>query len=266
MSYFESIFLGIIQGLTEFLPISSSGHLVLFETFFQLNIDKNTLKGFDVILHLGTLLAIFYYFRTDLLALWHGVRQAYQTKTCNNEAQLVRNLILATLPALFVGFFFNNFLDVYFRNVPMVALMLFMTGLLLFLSEKIPAIKKKTQINLKSALVIGLAQSIALIPGISRSGTTISIAMLQGITREKAARFSFLLAIPAISAATGYILLKAFLGKIDFPALPILFVGFMASLVSSYLCISFLMNFIRKHSLAWFSLYLWIISSLLLIF
>lgn len=265
MSYFESIFLGVLQGLTEFLPISSSGHLVLFEAFFKLKIPEETLKGFDVVLHFGTLLAILYYFRVDLFAIWNGLKKAHQTKACNTEAQLFRNLILATIPALFVGFFFNDFLDAYFRNVTMVAVMLFLTGIILFFGEKFPAQKTETQVGLKSAFLIGLAQSIALIPGVSRSGSTISMAMFLGITREKAARFSFLMAIPAISAATGYILLKAFLGKIIFPDISLLLLGFFASLFSSYFCVSFLMHFIRKYPLSIFSWYLWLISGILIL-
>lgn len=265
MTYFQAIFLGIIQGLTEFLPVSSSGHLVLFEHFLNINFDETMLKGFDVILHCGTLLAIIFYFQKDLKQLWQGFVEAVQTKTCNANARVVRNLFLATVPALFVGFFWNDFLDENFRNVKAVGAMLILTGMLLFLGEKFPKQKKQTAINLKQSFFIGCAQAIALIPGISRSGSTISVAMLQGINRETAARFSFLMAIPAISAATGYVLLKAFLGEIFFPAFSILLIGFLTSFLSSYLCVKFLMQFIRKHSLSVFSYYLFVVGLFLIL-
>lgn len=263
MSYFEALILGILQGVTEFLPISSSGHLVLLEHFLNLKIAESTLKGFDVILHFGTLLAIILYFKGDILKILKGVKAAIQTKTCNTDAYLFRNIILATIPILIVGFFFNDFLDENFRNPKMVALMLLITGVLLLFSEKFPRQKTEKIISLKKALIIGVVQSLALIPGISRSGSTIAIGMFQGVTRETAARFSFLIAIPAISAAVAYVCLQAILGKIVFPANTILLLGFLASFISSYLCVSFLMHFIRKYPLSFFSWYLFLVSGIL---
>ena len=265
MTYFDALFLGILQGLTEFLPVSSSGHLVLFESILGLEFNESTLKGFDVVLHFGTLLAIIIYFKNDLINLFKGVEKSLKTKKLDKESTLFRNLLIATIPALFVGFFFNDLLDELFRNVKSVGIMLGLTGLVLILSEKFPQKKQSREINLKESILIGIAQSIALIPGISRSGSTISTAMFQGISRDEAARFAFLMAIPAISAATGYILLKALLGKIVFPEIGLLLTGFIASLISSYLCVKFLMHFIRKHSLSIFSYYLFI-ASLVLIF
>ncbi len=265
MSFFEAIILGIIQGLTEFLPVSSSGHLVIFEKLLGLEIDATSQKGFDVILHFGTLLAIIFYFKQDLVQIFKGLGKALKTKSSNPELALFKNLIIATIPALFVGFFFSDFLDQWFRNTTTVAIMLFLTGLLLTLSEKFPKQKQKKKLNLKEAFFVGCAQACALIPGISRSGATISMAMFQGVKREMAARFAFLMAIPAITAAMGYVLLQAHAGKVLFPHYTILFMGFIASFVSSYLCVKFLMYFIQKHSLSVFSWYLFVVSGVLLV-
>jgi len=266
LSFFDSIFLGFLQGLTEFLPISSSGHLVIFEKILELEFDKTSLKGFDVVLHFGTLLAITFYFKTDLIQLFKGLLQTIKTRKCNAESQLFLNLIIATVPVLFTGFFFNDFLDEYFRSIKTISFMLFFTGLILLLSEKFPQDKKEKKITLKQGFLIGCAQAVALIPGVSRSGSTISMAMFQGIKRESAASFAFLMAVPAIFAAMGYILLKTFLGEIVFPEFKILVVGFIASFVSSYLCVKFLMHFIRKHALSMFSWYLFGASVLLIFF
>lgn len=265
MNFLQASLLGILQGITEFLPISSSGHLVLFEHFLNIQLDENILKGFDVILHFGTLLAILIYFKKDLLQIFKGIKLAIKNKKCNQNTQTFHNIILATLPVLAVGFFFNDFIDQTFRDTKMVAIMLALTGLILILSEKFPQKKERKSLNLNNALIIGLFQVFALIPGISRSGTTISVAMFQGFSREAAARFSFLLAIPAISAAVCYVCLQAFLGKVIFPEISILIVGFFTSFISSYLCVTFLMQFIRKHSLSVFSWYLFIVSGALLI-
>ena len=265
MSFFDAIFLGIIQGFTEFLPVSSSGHLVIFEKLLGLEFSETSLKGFDIVLHFGTLLAIILYFKKDLVVMFKGVTLTINTKSCNSDVVLFKHLILATIPALFVGFFFNDLLDEWFRNTKSVGLMLAFTGLILILSDKFPKKKKKTNVNLKQSLLIGFAQAIALIPGISRSGSTISMAMFQGIQRETAARFAFLMAIPAISAAMGYVLLQVYLGEVVFPDYGILITGFIASFFSSYLCVKFLMHFIRKHSLSVFSWYLFGVSALLIL-
>ena len=265
MSFSEAFFLGIVQGLTEFLPISSSGHLVLFEKFFDLHLNESSLRGFDVVLHFGTLLAIIFYFKNDLLKLFQGLKKAVQSKSSNSEFKLIQTIVLATLPILIAGFFLSDWLDQYSRNINFVAGMFVFTGCILLLSEKFPAQKTNKMIGLKQGFLIGLAQALALMPGLSRSGATISMGMFQGISREASARFAFLMAIPAIFAAMVYVLFEAYLGKVVFPSTMVLLIGFLASLVSSYLCVSFLMSFIRKHSLSVFSIYLFVLSGILLL-
>ena len=285
MQWIDALILGILQGLTEFLPISSSGHLVLGEKFLDLNVAM--LKSFDVMVHMGTLMAIFVYFRKDLKGMldvfWKALRGKFNKD--DKYAKLIFYIIIGTLPAVFVGLFLEDWIDNTFRNVQAVSLLMACVGVIFVLGEfvytkvhKSATLKQKFQegvdevldatlpegyesveirgLNWKKALVIGLAQAVAILPGVSRSGSTIVAGLFQGIKREHCARFSFLLAIPAILGAGILTAVKngGELSK-NVDALPLL-IGFISSFAVGLLAISFLMKFLKKHSLRVFAVYL----------
>ncbi len=232
LTLWNSLILGIVQGITEFLPISSSGHLIFAETFFGLHVEE--LKSFDIILHLGTLTAIAIYFWRDFL-----------------NRQLWPYIILGSIPAVIVGLLLGDFIDANFRAASTVALVMIFSGTLYTL----PIFKHKEskKIGWKKALLIGLAQCVAFIPGVSRSGITIFSGTQLGLPREEAARFSFLLG--AVAIAGGGFLTALDLHTIEIPA-PQLIVGFFASFTAGLLAIHTLIKFLKHHSLRVFGIYL----------
>lgn len=197
----QSIFLGIVQGLTEFLPVSSSGHLVFFQSLFGL---KEPPIFFDVMLHLGTLLAVVVYFWKDIWTIIKGILSILERKEENREgAKLFLLIILATIPTGLMGIFLKDWFESFFSQARSVGVMLILTGLLLWMTR----LAKKEGRPLEKmrwidSILIGIAQGVAIIPGISRSGSTISTGLFCGLDRELCARFSFLLSIPAILGAT----------------------------------------------------------------
>jgi len=265
MNFIEALILGVLQGITEFLPISSSGHLIIGESLLGLHVEA--LKSFDVVVHLGTFTAIVIYFWKDVVGLFKGFF-AYLGLTGkgahNKEYQdLVVYIIIATIPAVFVGLFLADTIDFLFRNTLYVGLWMIVVGEIFLLAEwTLKKFKKKKEINWKKAIIIGLAQSVALIPGVSRSGSTISAGLFQGMNREKAARFSFLLALPAIFGAgllTGIKEMKA--GGLNVEFIPLL-VGFVASMIAGFASVYFLMKFLKKHSLNIFAYYLFLVGGI----
>jgi len=268
MTLVEAIVLGVLQGLTEFLPVSSSGHLILAESFMKLNVE--TLKSFDVAVHFGTLLAIFIYFRRDFAHLIRGCAnlingsislilhrkdRSAKKKEGLESTKMIGYLAVATVPAVLVGAFFSDFLEAQFRNATSVAVMLIIVGVLFFVAEYVAVRVKHSGFNLKNTVLIGIAQACALIPGVSRSGATISTGLASGIRREDAARFSFLLGSIAIAAATALSVYKVAKGEFALPATDVLLTGIAASFVSGYAAISFLMKFLKKHTLHVFGIY-----------
>lgn len=262
MSVFQALILGILQGVTEFLPVSSSGHLVLVESWFGLEVEK--LLSFDVILHAGTLVALFVYFRRDIVRM---VRELLNVFRKGNHERWTMNdgshsevflLIVATIPIVLLGPFLKDSIENVFRDPSMVVMMLGLTAVLLGLAE---VIGKRTQKELKSfwvALLMGCFQVLAVIPGVSRSGSTIVGGLLGSLTREEAARFAFLMAIPAIGGATIFLLkdLIESLGDTGTVGVVPLLVGFSASVVASFGCIYGMLHFLRKRSLWVFVAYL----------
>lgn len=192
MTYFDSFILGLLQGLTEFLPVSSSGHLVITQALLG---TKSTGVAFDVLLHLGSLLAVLIYFRSRILS----IIQSLYKKEKETERKMILFLIVGTIPAVVAVLFFKDFFEQAFSNPLLASSMLFVTGLIL-LSTRFKR-KETKSLSTKTSLLIGIGQSFAIIPGISRSGTTIATGMLAGIKPSVAAEFSFLLAIPAIIGA-----------------------------------------------------------------
>jgi undecaprenyl-diphosphatase len=192
--------LGIVQGLTEFLPISSSGHLVFFQSLLGL---KEPPIFFDVMLHLGTLLAVVVYFRTDIRKIIEGIGSTLRRKEENKqEAKLFLLIILATIPTGLMGILFKDWFESFFSKPKLVGGMLILTGLILWLTRWTKKEGKSLgRMGWFDAILIGIAQGIAIIPGISRSGATISMGLFCGLDRELSAKFSFLLSIPAILGA-----------------------------------------------------------------
>ncbi len=247
MTLFQALLLGIVQGITEFLPISSSGHLVLMESIFGLEIDE--LKGFDVALHLGTLLAIIVYFWKDILGLFKNFK-------------LLGYIVLATIPAVIVGFTMEDWLDNVFRDPKVILGLLAILAVFFLLAERFPKKKTRWRFNLKNTFVMGIAQAFALIPGISRSGSVIGMGLLFGLKREEAARFAFLLGIPAIAGASLLTGLNVYQGEAPMPPWDIVAIGFVTSAIVGYLSVSFLMKFLKTHTLRVFSLYLIVVAIL----
>lgn len=254
MNFFEALFLGIIQGISEFLPISSSGHLIIAEDYMHLPVAD--LQSFDVAVHFGTLLTIFVYFRKDIGKLLVALGQMVAKKHPDpEEKSLIGYLIVGTIPAVLIGLFFNDFLKDNFRNTTSVAMMLIIVAVYFVVAEIVKRKRKIQKIGLFQAVLIGCAQAVALIPGVSRSGITIATGLVQSVRRDEAARFSFLLGSVAITAATALSVFKVMKGEFSMPSLPILLTGITSSFLAGYVAVSLLMKFLKSHPLHVFAIY-----------
>lgn len=255
MTIIEAIILGIIQGATEFLPISSSGHLLLVPALFNISEpDLNT----TAIAHLGTLLAVLIYFRRDIwqiiIAVLNGL---YQRRPFEDDmSRLGWQILAGTIPAALAGLLFEETFDRIFGNPTIAAIALFGTAALLIVGERLHSgVKPLKELSWTDAVIIGLFQLIALLPGISRSGSTITGGLIRKLDRATAARFSFLLGIPAIAGA-GLLALLDLLGSPDVSnQIPVLGVTFVVAAVVGYLCIAFLLSWLRRHRLYLFAIY-----------
>ena len=260
--------LGAVQGLTEFLPISSSGHLVLMETFFGLEVEK--LLIFDVVLHAGTMVALVVYFWTTLWrmaqGLWIDLKRMFrlsdgqELRDPDHPREQVWYLLVATVPIVLVGPFLKDAIEQTFRSSNMVVFMLAVTAFLLALSEVLgKKVEGKVQ-SLKVALLMGCFQVMAVIPGVSRSGSTIVGGLLGGLKRDAAARFSFLMAIPAIGGATIFLLKDVLTEGMGVVPLGPLLLGFVSSMLVSFVCIWGMLKFLQRRSLWWFVVYLILVN------
>ncbi|NLI93697.1 MAG: undecaprenyl-diphosphatase UppP [Peptococcaceae bacterium] len=254
MSIWQAIMMGLIQGLGEFLPISSSGHLVLAPWIFDWEVPGLT---FDIALHMGTLLAVLLYFWKD----WVNLLKAAFSRRDNENRNIFWYLVFGSIPAAIVGFLFDDFIENALRSPLIVGVMLILFGILLYLSDKTRQIRKLDNMNLRDALLIGAAQAIALIPGVSRSGVTITAARYFSYTREEAARFSFLLSTPVIFGAGVLKMVDLSPAEINLPFI----VGVLVSAIVGLLSISFLLRFVKRCSFKVFVGYR-IILGLLIIF
>jgi len=252
MSYLESFLLALIQGLTEFLPISSSAHLILPSAIFGWA-DQGL--AFDVSVHVGTLAAVVIYFRHEVKALLVAFFASIFDGDRSKEAKLAWLIILATIPACILGLLMKDLVEVYLRSAWVIATTTIVFGLLLWYVDKTAQMQSdEYQAGWKKALFIGLAQAVAIIPGTSRSGATITAALYLGFTREAAARFSFLMSIPIIILAGSYLGLQLVTGEepIHFGYL---MTGILTSFVSAYLCIFFFLKLISKMGMTPFVIY-----------
>jgi undecaprenyl-diphosphatase len=255
MGWIEAILLGIVQGLTEFLPVSSSAHLVLARAFFGWNVDEGAFGlAFDVALHAGTLIAIVLYFRRDLIAMVVAAPEAISAP--RGPGKVARLIVIGTIPIVIFGLTAANWLEEHARTPIVIAATLIIGALWMMLAERIGS-RDRTEEALTpvGSLLVGTAQATALVPGMSRSGSTMSMAMLLGLTRESAARFSFLLGVPAIGAAAakeGIKILKAGMTSHD---AALFLVGMSVSALVGYLTIRFFLRYLAGHSLDAFAYY-----------
>ena len=234
MDIFSAALMGLVQGLTEFLPVSSSGHLVLAQKIIP-GFDQPGI-AFEVILHAGTLLAILFYFRSSIFSL---------------SRRFVSLLILGTIPAVIIGFLFQDMLEGFFDSVAIVGFALLITGIINIITDKNTG--KNKNISTSHSLLIGLAQAIAIIPGISRSGSTIFAATSLGISKEEAAKFSFLLSVPAVIGANVLELISPTgTGSFDFS---IYFSGFLAAALSGYFAIGLVFKILTNNKFNYFGVY-----------
>lgn len=251
----QALLLGILQGLTEFLPISSSAHLILIPWFFHWDNPLLDSLTFDVALHAGTLLAILWYFWRDWIDLFRGFCRILANQKINNfQERLIGYIILATIPAGVAGFLLEKTVETTFRNPALISLPLVGISLLMILAEcRVRSFQTLEKLNFKDAMMIGVAQALALLPGVSRSGITITTGLLRGYRREEATRFSFLLSTPVIAGAALFHLRHfLYLQGTDWALFA---VGIASSAVVGYLAIAFLMHYLREHTLHLFAAY-----------
>lgn len=274
MNIIEAIILGIIQGLTEFLPISSTGHLTLFGKFMDVVSLEHPERwtSFIAVIQLGTLIAVFVYFWNDIWDITTSFfkenlieRKGYKKQSLSSKMGWM--IIVGTIPVVIIGLGFKDFIEGAFtKNLIVIASSLIGLAIILFIAEKVGKFKKGIEdITMKDSIIIGLWQCMALIPGSSRSGTTITGGLFQGLKRETAARFSFLLSIPAVMGS-GLLKFYDSLEYIDFSGSINLIAATAAAAISGYIAIEFLLRFLRKNSTMLFIIYRIALGVIILIF
>lgn len=272
MDIIQAIIIGIVQGLTEFLPVSSSAHLV----FVPQIMGVPSSLAFDTVLHVGSLVAVVVYFWNDIIhiiksfvsSLLDIPRGKFKKGIKEDQfKKLAWLVIIGTIPAGLAGILFKDFFEGLFNNIPAVGFFLIITGFLLWgserISQRISAKKSLNEMTLKNSLIIGIFQALAIAPGISRSGATISAGLFLGLERELAARYSFLLSIIAILGAA-LVQAKDINSLMDINS-AVLIAGFLAAAISGYVAIKIVLKLIKERSLMIFAYYCWIIGALALI-
>jgi undecaprenyl-diphosphatase len=257
----QIIVLALIQGLTEFLPVSSSAHLILGSRVFGWP-DQGLV--FDVATHLGTLVAVLVYFRHDLMQLASACIKPVRTDQDRHYRGLAGFLIVASLPALLVGFLARDLIELYVRDMRVIAWTTIGFGLLLWLADRVGSSRRGlAALTMKDALVIGLAQALALVPGVSRSGVTITAGRFLGLSPDAAARFSFLLAIPIIAAAGGYGALRVAMGdaSIDWAQFAL---ALVLAAMAGWLCVAAFLALLKRVGLAPFVIYRLLLGAVLI--
>ncbi|MCA9385175.1 undecaprenyl-diphosphatase UppP [Candidatus Dojkabacteria bacterium] len=253
MTLQQTFILGILQGVTEFIPVSSSGHLLLFPFLFGWDVQPT---AFDIVVHIGTLAALLIYFRKKLfLLLRNSIELVHQKKTTSLKNSLAVKIAIGTLPAIFVGALFTEIINETFKSPLIASLSLITIGILFLVPERLWKSSKVDlkEISTKDSIIIGLFQVLAFIRGTSRSGITILGGLVRGLTREQATEFSFLLGIPIIALAGAYELIN--INELLQIGIPTILVGLTSSFLSGYLAITFMMKFVKKHGLLIFGVY-----------
>ncbi len=254
MEIIKSFILGIVQGLTEFLPVSSSGHIEIFKEILNFSYDSENGLFFTLILHLATAMSTLIYFWVDVKKIIYSLFKLKKDENFNFSLMIIVSMI----PAGLVGFFFENKINQLFNgNLLLVGSMLIITSILLFVSDKINNLKK--ELTVMNAFVIGIAQALAILPGISRSGSTIATSLFLGINRDLAAKFSFLMVIPII---VGSSLKMIIYDNLVFEEVIVInyIVGFLSALISGYYACKWMILLVRKSKLFYFSIYCLIVG------
>lgn len=262
LSILKSLILGILQGATEFLPVSSSGHLVIAQDLLGVSLEGAQMLAFDVCLHFGTLLAVAAVFWRDIIGIAVGIFRPMETSVEVGGRRLFLLLVVGTIPAVIAVFLFGDIFETLISNSTAAAAMLLVTGTFLFLTRF--AKDSGTSLSTWRAVLIGVAQAFAITPGISRSGATISAALFSGIGREKAARFSFLLALPAILGA--FILHIGELSALSFDLLLSVLAGTAAAAITGFFCIKWLLRIIVRGGFASFGYYCWAVGMSVIVY
>ncbi|MDP9482468.1 MAG: undecaprenyl-diphosphate phosphatase [Chloroflexota bacterium] len=268
--YVQALVMGIVQGLTEFLPISSSGHLILVPYMFGWKDPFITSLAFSVMLHMGTLVALLAYFWRDWLVLVPAGLAALRDRSFRGDPdrRLAWLIAITTIPAIIVGPILNDLAESAVRSAGIVAVTLVIGGAILWLADRWGRkVREATDLTFVQALGIGAAQAIALIPGISRSGISISAGLFLGLTREAAARFAFLMATPITAAAGAYEIVQLVRGEAGggFAAGPLV-VGMVAALISGFAAIHLLLRYLRTNSLTIFVIYRLVLAAVVVVF
>jgi undecaprenyl-diphosphatase len=254
MSIFQAVILGVVQGITEFFPISSSGHLVIFQGLFGI---KEPMLAFDIFLHLGTVISILIFFYKDILALF------------GKERKMLLFLVIASVPTFIIALLFKHAVEKAFGEPRFVGFMLMVTGIWLFIAVALSAYYNKRgwkkEPGFVNSIIIGIAQGIAIFPGISRTGATIATGMISGLEKEKAFRFAFLLAIPAILGASLF-KIKEITGGITHRETLFFLAGGLAAMVTGLAAIKILLGLIRKDRFYIFGIYCIIVGALVALF
>lgn len=273
MTYLQSAFLGLVQGVAEFLPISSSGHLSLFQNFLGIQSAEETNLFFDVLLHLGTLVAVFVAYWGEIwemiLEFFRWIGDLAHGGTKGSQVPPARRLILliivGTLPLVLV-LPVKDIVDGLYSNTYFIGFALLITGLLLYVSDRMAKGKKTEKSStILDAVLVGCAQALATVPGLSRSGTTIAAGLLRGYKRDYAVRYSFLMSIPAVLGANILSLKDALESGIDFNLMPIYLVGVLVAMVSGYFSIRLVNLLTDKGKFGAFAYYCWFAGALALV-
>lgn len=249
MSVLEALILGIVQGLTEFLPVSSSGHLELFKALLGSNMVAKESLLFTVVVHFATALSTVFVYRKDLLDIFKGL---FAFKA-NEQTLFSFKIVLSMIPAAVVGVLFNDEIEQFFEgNIAFVGAMLLLTAVLLLVADRAKNTDKK--VGFFEALIVGIAQAIAILPGISRSGATISTSVLLGIDKEKAARFSFLMVVPLILGKVAKDLLDDGFQNLNIETLPLV-IGFISAFVTGVIACTWMIQLVKRSKLSYFAIY-----------
>ncbi len=266
MTYIDALILGLLQGVTEFLPVSSTGHLVIAHELLGMETDPGL--AVDATLHFATVLAVLIYFRKDIYKLLQSLFDLLRRKEVETSNKtLLYGLIVGTIPAVVLGLLLESKIETIFREPKFVAWILILGSLLFLYAERVTKrFTKHKELTVKTATTVGFFQSLALLPGMSRSGATISGGMLMGLSREQSARFAFLLSIPVIFGAGLLKLIE--LGEAGLPQSE-WFIILFASLVafsSGLLCIHYLLRFLKNHTLHVFVIYRIVLAFVVFLF
>ena len=261
MSVAAAVLLGIVQGLTEFLPVSSSAHLILARAFFGWDVPADFGLAFDVALHIGTLAAILAFFRREIAAMAAALPSVLSPQA-DASARLAQRIAVGTVPVVVVGLLFNDYIEQALRTPRVAAWALALGAAVMFAAERLGSRRRaEDTVTWMDAALIGCAQACALIPGVSRSGSTISVGMFLGLRRDAAARFTFLLAIPATLAAAGKESLE--LGRMGVSAAnaQLMIIGVLVSGIVGYVTIKYFLRFLAGNRLDVFAYYRWALAA-----